>query len=290
MFNFENSKKTKLYISKKDWDTGTVPCHPCLRGLQMRGLLWWFCLAGYKSRRRRLTRRTRRKLRTRRTAHLTLNLTHLTRWFWIRSSLDSAGFFEWRPLNHWAICAQTKHDWTHIPLLRTDRVPLVVSRMSRMCGGRMAQKLSCRRQRCWRYWRLSELVQSDSANWLTRLTVVTRWLRLWRIAPWQIAALSFFPPSIVAEGFATDLHSKLTKLVQSWLFFGHLRVNITHWDLLTSELDGRTKDFYITHQFFIHCLWHCSLHFCRWFNRFWHHSLNKPWHWVTCNRILNESA
>lgn len=161
-------KTTKLYISKEDWDTVTVPCHPCLRGLQMRGLLWWFCLAGYKSRRRRLTRRTRRTLRTRRTAHLTLNLTHLTRWFWIRSSLDSAGFFEWRPLNHWAICAQTKHDWTHIPLLRTDMVPLVVSRMSRMCGGRMAQKLSCRRQRCWRYWRLSELVQSDSANWLTR--------------------------------------------------------------------------------------------------------------------------
>ena len=82
-------------------------------------------------------------------------------------------------------------------------------------------------------WR-SELVDT--------LTVVTRWLRLWRIAPWQIAALSFFLPSIVAEGFATDLHSKLTKLVQSWLFLGHLRVNITHWDLLTSELDGRTKD------------------------------------------------
>ena len=103
--NFENSKK-QLYISKKDWDTGTVPCHPCLRGLQMRGLLWRFCLAGYKSRRCRLTRRTRR---TRLTARLTLNLTHLIRWFWIRSSLDSAGFFEWLNIEPFVRIEPTSH-------------------------------------------------------------------------------------------------------------------------------------------------------------------------------------
>jgi len=76
-------------------------------------------------------------------AHVAHVSQHVLHWTWLTWYGGFGLGLRWIPLD-------SLSDWTlshlcalnpHPTFLRTDMVPLVVSRMSRMCGGRMAQKV-----------------------------------------------------------------------------------------------------------------------------------------------------